>query len=124
MTIAVLCNAQNRLVASLEKLSSTEVANVLAEALSVGWTVQVLFKASSTRENPNSLRTLKQRGASTRLGRVRIPPGAPPWITEEDIAETIAVWQPYSKTPLDEDDALEILVNVRQLLELMFRGDT
>lgn len=54
---------------------------------------------------------------------LHIPDGAPPWVTTEDIIETIQVWQPYSKTALTAHDALEILVNVRQLLELLVRGD-
>lgn len=54
--------------------------------------------------------------------RYRIPAGAPPWVTEYHIAETIWVWQPYSEEPLTEDDALEILVNVRNLMELIVEG--
>jgi hypothetical protein len=53
---------------------------------------------------------------------VRVPAGSPPWVTVDHIRETIEVWQPYSRTRLRAEDALEILVNVRQLLELMIRG--
>ena len=49
-----------------------------------------------------------------------VPPGSPAWVTKEEIAETIRVWQPYYKQSLDENDALEILVNVRNLLEVMY----
>lgn len=54
--------------------------------------------------------------------RFRIPAGAPPWVTEQHIADTIWVWQPYSEAPLTEDDALEILVNVRSLMDLIVEG--
>lgn len=54
--------------------------------------------------------------------RYRIPAGAPPWVTEEDIAETIWVWQPFYEQPLTEDDALEILVNVRSLFDVIVEG--
>lgn len=53
--------------------------------------------------------------------QVAIPSGAPPWVTVEDILETIQVWQRYSEEPLTSDDALAILVNVRKLLELVVR---
>ncbi len=52
-----------------------------------------------------------------------VPPGTPPWITAEDIAETIEVWQPRSEKPLTPDDAVEILVNVRQLLKAMWEQE-
>lgn len=54
---------------------------------------------------------------------IQMPPGCPDWITPDDIEETIRVWQPRSETPLTPDDAVEILVNVRQLLRLMYGYD-
>jgi hypothetical protein len=49
-----------------------------------------------------------------------VPPGAPAWITGDEIAETIRVWQPNHKELLTPDDALEILVNVRNLLDVLY----
>jgi len=51
--------------------------------------------------------------------KIKIPLGAPKWITEEDIAEALRVWQRHSKEELTADDAVEILVNVDQLLRLL-----
>ena len=45
-----------------------------------------------------------------------VPDGAPAWISEELIAHTIKVWQPYYATPFGSDDALEILMNVGAVL--------
>ena len=51
--------------------------------------------------------------------KIEVPPGAPKWITEEDIADTLRVWQRYSKEGLTADDAVEILVNTDQLLRAL-----
>ena len=48
-----------------------------------------------------------------------VPPGAPKWITPEQIEDTLRVWQPYYRQLLTALDALEIMVNVRNLLDLM-----
>lgn len=44
---------------------------------------------------------------------------APAWITEELIADTISTWQPYYDEPLTEQDAIEVLVNVGRLFDLL-----
>ena len=49
---------------------------------------------------------------------VRVPPGTPPWITADMIADTIAVWQPYYKYNLTEDDAVQIIINVSNLVDV------
>jgi len=49
-----------------------------------------------------------------------VPPGAPAWITGDEIEETIRVWQPNYRQLLTPDDALEILVNSRNLLDVLF----
>ncbi len=46
----------------------------------------------------------------------------PKWITKESIAETLAVWQPYNKERLTEADAVEMLMNVRRLAEVLCRA--
>ncbi len=48
-----------------------------------------------------------------------VPPGAPKWITTEEIEYTLRVWQPYYRQLLTALDALEIMVNVRNLLDVM-----
>ena len=49
-----------------------------------------------------------------------VPPGAPKWITQEEIEDTLRVWQPRYKQLLTADDALEILINVRNLLDVLY----
>lgn len=49
-----------------------------------------------------------------------VPPGAPKWVTSERISDTIRVWQPSYKELLTPDDALEILLNVHALLDVLF----
>lgn len=49
-----------------------------------------------------------------------VPPGAPKWITGDEIEDTLRVWQRYYRQLLTADDALEILINVHNLLDLMY----
>ncbi len=49
-----------------------------------------------------------------------VPPGAPKWVTSTEISDTIRVWQPNYKEILTPDDALEILLNVHALLDVLF----
>lgn len=41
-----------------------------------------------------------------------IPAGTPDWITPELVEATIRTWQPYYKTPLTIDDAIEMIRSV------------
>jgi len=43
----------------------------------------------------------------------------PDWITDELIADTISTWQPYYEATLTEQDAIEMLVNVGRLYDLL-----
>ena len=49
--------------------------------------------------------------------------GAPPWITAEILADTLETWQPFYDEPLTETDALEILLDVGQLLDVIGESD-
>lgn len=49
-----------------------------------------------------------------------VPPGAPKWITPDDIEETIRVWQPNYRQLLTPVNALEILINTHNLLGVLF----
>jgi hypothetical protein len=51
--------------------------------------------------------------------KTTIPPGSPPWVTEEMIADTIRVWQPHYKEQLTEEDALEMLLNIVHLFDAL-----
>lgn len=54
-----------------------------------------------------------------------IPSGtpAPAWITEELVALTIRVWQPYYESPLSADDALDILLATGCLIAALSHRD-
>ena len=52
---------------------------------------------------------------------VRIPPGTPAWITPELVADTLRVWQPYYKEKLTTADAVEIMMNVSRLYDVLCR---
>jgi hypothetical protein len=47
------------------------------------------------------------------------PAGAPAWVTEELLAETVAAWQPYYAEDLTVEDALEILLAAGRLFEAL-----
>jgi hypothetical protein len=49
-----------------------------------------------------------------------VPPGAPKWITGDEIEDTLRVWQRYYRELLTANDALEILINVHNLLDVMY----
>ena len=44
---------------------------------------------------------------------------APPWITEDLVAHTARVWQSYYDEPLTREDAVEILINVGNLMDAL-----
>ena len=72
---------------------------------------------------------LVQRGKASHVKRtvrqvdptpaLAVPPGAPAWVTAELLAHTLAAWQPYYAAPLTATDALEILLNVGQLIDAL-----
>jgi hypothetical protein len=49
----------------------------------------------------------------------RVDIGAPRWITSELIADTIETWRPYYARRLTEADAVEILVSVGELADIL-----
>jgi hypothetical protein len=53
-----------------------------------------------------------------------VPPGSPSWITKESIDDTLRVWEPRYKKHLTETDAVEILINVAQLLDALDLTET
>ena len=53
---------------------------------------------------------------------VRVPEGAPTWVTAELVDQTIQTWQPYYEHPLTSEDALAIIQVGGRLLELLTRG--
>lgn len=67
---------------------------------------------------------MRQKPHSGRNGKAdaAIPPGAPSWVTAELIADTLRVWQRYYDRRLTPDDALEIILNVGQLFDVLREG--
>ncbi len=54
------------------------------------------------------------RSASTASA---VPAGAPAWVDEALLAETLRVWQPYYADPLTAADALAIVLGAARLQE-------
>lgn len=46
----------------------------------------------------------------------------PDWISQELVQSTIEVWQPYYPQPLTSDDAIEIIMNVAHLFDVLCEG--
>ena len=51
-----------------------------------------------------------------------VPAGAPPWITLELIEHTLRVWQPFYESQLISEDALEIILSVDRVSDLLSSG--
>lgn len=64
---------------------------------------------------------VQPRGAEPEA--VRVPEGAPRWVTPELIEQTLRVWQPYYESPLIPEDALEMIMSVGRLVDVLARGD-
>ena len=62
-------------------------------------------------------------GSRSTLPPMRVPAGAPSWVTPELLEHTIRVWQPYYQTQLIPADALEIILSVGQLVDVLSSGD-
>lgn len=54
---------------------------------------------------------------------VPVPAGAPAWVTPELLDQTIRVWQPYYEHTLTAADALEMMLNVGHLFDVLSRGN-
>lgn len=61
-----------------------------------------------------------QRRAPIR-SRAEIPvaPKAPAWVTDDLVRYTQDVWSEVAGKPIPEDEAIEILVNVKRLAEVL-----
>ncbi len=51
-----------------------------------------------------------------------VPAGAPPWVTPELIEHTLRVWQPFYEDQLISEDALEIILSVDRVADLVSSG--
>ena len=54
--------------------------------------------------------------------RERQRPLSQAWITDDLLARTQAVWSEVAGKPVDEDEAVEILLNVKRLAETMWKA--
>ena len=50
---------------------------------------------------------------------IRVPDGAPKWVTPDLIERTINVFQPKYNKPLTAEDSLEIILNTVHLFDLL-----
>lgn len=54
---------------------------------------------------------------------VRVPAGAPSWITAELIEHTTRIWQPFYEEQLIPEQAMEIIMNMGRMMDLLSSGD-
>lgn len=54
---------------------------------------------------------------------VRVPTGAPTWITAELIEHTIRIWQPFYEHRLISEQAVEIIMSAGRMVDLLSSGD-
>lgn len=50
---------------------------------------------------------------------VRVPAGAPAWVTAELIKHTLRVWQPFYEHPLTTQDALTMILSTGRIVEAL-----
>jgi hypothetical protein len=48
-----------------------------------------------------------------------VPPGAPAWVTEALIQDTLDTWQSHFEKTLTPEDALEMLIDATNLMEFL-----
>ncbi len=65
--------------------------------------------------NPSDTRLAEK----PQLSGAPVSGGAPRWVTPELVADTIKTWQPYYAHPLTAGDALEILLLVANLMDVL-----
>ena len=71
--------------------------------------------------NSTGLSTPPEQGCPVSDAMPRRPPGAA-WITDEAIADTRRVWSPYYGRELTEAEAVEILMTVRNLADVLVQA--
>jgi hypothetical protein len=64
----------------------------------------------------------KQSDRSRKALPLTLPAGAPQWVTIELIEHTIRVWQPFYRDQSIPADALEIIMSVGQMVEVLSSG--
>ena len=69
--------------------------------------------------NPRQQRVVR---SDRQTDEVTVPPGAPSWVTPELIAHTLRVWQPYYREQLIPEDALDMILSVGRIVEVVQRG--
>lgn len=81
--------------------------------------------AESTGLMPPTERGCPQQGApdpSATAAAARYVPGAA-WITQAMVEDTRRVWSPRYGYELSDAEAVEILMNVRRLVQVLWKGD-
>lgn len=58
----------------------------------------------------------------SRFGRQPVRPLSMAWITDELLARTRRVWSKAYRRPVDENEAIEILMNVRQMAVVLLKA--
>ena len=64
----------------------------------------------------------RQSDRSRKPLSLTLPAGAPQWVTIELIEHTIRVWQPFYRDQLIPEDALEIIMGIGRMVEVLSSG--
>jgi hypothetical protein len=68
-------------------------------------------------------RPRRDKPLTSEANEVRVPPGAPAWVTPELIQHTLRVWQPFYEHPLTTQDALGMILSIGRIVEPLTEPD-
>lgn len=68
---------------------------------------------------PDQIRKTEENNTSSTDCRTIVPPGAPAWVTDELIQDTLDTFQSHFQKTLTPEDALEMLVDATNLMEFL-----
>jgi hypothetical protein len=68
-------------------------------------------------------RPRRDKPQTSEANEVRVPPGAPAWVTPELIQHTLRVWQQFYEHPLTAQDALTMILSTGRIVEALAEAD-
>lgn len=68
-------------------------------------------------------RPRRDKPQTSEANEVRVPPGAPAWVTPELIQHTLRVWQQFYEHPLTTQDALTMILSTGRIVEALAEAD-
>ena len=68
-------------------------------------------------------RPRRDKPQTSEANEVRVPPGAPAWVTPELIQHTLRVWQQFYEHPLTAQDALTMILSTGRIVDALTEAD-